>query len=427
VSEAAPSSAQIVAEWSPADPASDSARWREGISLYEAGSLDDGITMETAAELMCAGLTHYVVDSTVICDLGDEPSDAAVAQTIWNVLVATLYGSGGTPLSAGSAKCLRLALAAARQGGYQAEDLGGNDLMAEVFDDASRARMSAALTASPSRAGKAPVQLARWFTDQAESKPTLAAHAGHLTGQTQPGASLRQEGETTAVSRWGALRERAQQARHYVNPIAVQHGIEAIQGALTESQIAKMDRAGKLKIRKFGLAKAAMRPSKTLRRALDGAALSEHLKAYKELGRGSIAGKDIAASGDFGGGRSMDSEQVLCRAKICDRIFMGGGFGMEHAYRKQWGEAIVTNQRLIAKWDDGRMEQFPLAHIRGIDFGEPRKQSLGDRNYTRRFKQDNPGIQRIWIELAGSRSLVEWDSVSARELVSGIQEAMMPF
>ena|ERR1700730_6804786 len=123
----------------------------------------------------------------------------------------------------------------------------------------------------------------------------------------------------------------------------------------------------------------------------------------------------------------MNDEQVLCRARICDRIFMGGGFGMEHAYRKQWGEAIVTSQRLIAKWDDGRIEQFSLAHIRQIDFGEPRKQALGDRNYTRRFKQDNPGIQRIWIEVAGNNSLVEWDSVSARELVSGIQQAMMPF
>ena len=280
--EAAPSSAQIVTEWAMTDPASDSARWREGISRYEAGSLDDNIAMETAAELMCAALTYYVADGTIICDLQGEPPDTAVAQTIWNVLVATLYSGAGTALTESSAKCLRLTLAAARQGGYQPEDLGGNDLMAELFEDASRARMAAALSGSPAHAGRAPVHLARWFTGQAGPKPMLAKRAG----RTQPNTSPPRQGETSAGSRWGALRERAQQARHHVNPLALQHGIEAVQGALTESQIAKMDRAGRLKIRKVGLAKAAMRPSKTLRRALDGAALAEHLKAYNHQAYG---------------------------------------------------------------------------------------------------------------------------------------------
>ena len=48
-------------------------------------------------------------------------------------------------------------------------------------------------------------------------------------------------------------------------------------------------------------------------------------------------------------GSNLGEERVLCRARICDREFMGGGFGMEHAYRKTWGEAIVTDRRLIAK------------------------------------------------------------------------------
>lgn len=133
------------------------------------------------------------------------------------------------------------------------------------------------------------------------------------------------------------------------------------------------------------------------------------------------------ASGGHGGGRNTSGEQVLCRARICDREFMGGGFGMEHAYKKRWGEAIVTNQRLIAKWDDGRAEQFPISQVRSVDFGEPRKEPLGLRNYTRRFKQDNPGVQRIVIYMAGSGPPQEWDSVSAGELASRIQEAMISF
>lgn len=279
MSETGPSFAQIVAEWIITDPVGDSALWREGMCRYEAGSLDDGAAMGEAAELMCAALTHYVADGTAIGDIGGESPDTALEQTIWNVLVATLYGGGGKPLSAGSAKCLRLALAGVRRGGFQAEDLGGNGLMAEVFDDGSRALMTAALSGLPAPEGEAPVQLTRWFTSQAASKPRAATRS---SGTTQHGAALPGEGVASAGSRWGALRKRAQDAREHVNPLVLQHGIEAIQGALTEAQVAKMDKAGKLKIRKFGVAKAAVRPSRTLRRAIDGAALTEHLKAYNQ-------------------------------------------------------------------------------------------------------------------------------------------------
>lgn len=281
MSETGPSSAQIIAEWIITDPVADSARWREGMGLYEARSLDDDRAMGEAAELMCAALTHYVVDGTVIGDIGGESPDGAVAQSIWNVLVATLHGGSGKPLSEGSAKCLRLALAAVRRAGYQAKDLGGNGLMADVFDNASRGLMSAALSISPTRVGEAPVQLMGWFTDQVAAEPMLATPAGSPS-TFQPGAPSPGEGVATAGSRLGALRKRAQQARQHVNPLALQHGIEAIQGALTEAQITKADKAGKLKIRKFGVAKAAMRPSKTLRRALDGAAVTDHLKAYNQ-------------------------------------------------------------------------------------------------------------------------------------------------
>jgi hypothetical protein len=254
MSETGPSSEQIVAEWIIADPADDSVRWWEGIWLrYEAASLDDGVAMGEAAELMCAALAYYVVDGTVIGDIEGESPETAVEQTVWNVLVATLHGGGGQPLSAGSAKCLRLALAAARRGGYQAQDLGGNGLMAEMFDDGARGLMTGALSGLPTGPGDEPVQLTRWFTGPAASKPMLAMPAARTGDKAQPGAASPGEGVASAESRWRALRERAQEARQHVNSLALQHGIEAIQGALTEAQITKRDRAGKLKIRKFGV------------------------------------------------------------------------------------------------------------------------------------------------------------------------------
>jgi len=265
MTETAPSSAQIAAEWTIADPAGDSVRWWEGISRYEAGSLDDGAAMEDAARLMCAALVHYVADGTLIGDIEGESPETALEQTIWNVLVATLHGGGGQPLSAGSAQCLRLALAAARQGGYQAEDLGGSGVMAEVFDDDSRGLMIDALSGLADRPGEAPVELAPWFT-----------------GQVASGAAAVTEEAASAESRWGGLRKRAQDARQHINPLALQHGIDAIEGALTEARVAKRDKTGKLKIRKFGVATAALRPSKTVRRAVDGAALPERLKAYNQ-------------------------------------------------------------------------------------------------------------------------------------------------
>ena len=54
--ETGPLPAQIAAEWITINPADDSVRWWEGMSLYEAGSLDDGAAMEEAAQLMCAAL-----------------------------------------------------------------------------------------------------------------------------------------------------------------------------------------------------------------------------------------------------------------------------------------------------------------------------------------------------------------------------------
>jgi hypothetical protein len=219
----------------------------------------------------------------VIGDSEGESPETAVEQTVWNVLVATLYGDAARPLSAGSARCLRLALAAARRGEYQAQDLGGSGLMADVFDDYSRGLMVDALSAFPARPGRGTgavgAMVHRSISVQADAGGARGAHRWHDAVPHRPAAGRVGGGCGNSV---GALRKRAQEARQHVNPLVLQHGIEAIHGALTEAQIAKRDKEGKLKIRKFVMAKAALRPSKTLRQALAGAALPERLKAYNQ-------------------------------------------------------------------------------------------------------------------------------------------------
>ena len=63
----------------------------------------------------------------------------------------------------------------------------------------------------------------------------------------------------------------------------MQHGVEAVQDALIESKVAKVDkRTGKIKVRKLGVAKAVIRPGQTVRKAIDGAAVGDRLKSYNE-------------------------------------------------------------------------------------------------------------------------------------------------
>lgn len=103
-------------------------------------------------------------------------------------------------------------------------------------------------------------------------------------------------------SAWETVKGRGRQAQQHLNPLALQHGIEAAQGALTGAGIAKVDKnTGRMKIKKVGVARAALQPTRTLRRALDGAALSEHLKAYNENSQ-AMRGQ---LNGDAGAGRSI--------------------------------------------------------------------------------------------------------------------------
>jgi len=53
---------------------------------------------------------------------------------------------------------------------------------------------------------------------------------------------------------------------------SVRKGVQAALGALESSGLAKVDRrSGEVKVRKLGLAKAALRPAKTIRKAINSA------------------------------------------------------------------------------------------------------------------------------------------------------------
>lgn len=336
-----PSAEQILVEWPIADPGTDLARWQDGMGRYEAGSLDDSAEMGESAELMCAALTHYVAGGSVIMGSSGESPETALAQTVWNVLVATVHGSGGNNLSADSNRCLRLALAAALRARYQPEDLGGSGLMAEIFDEDSRAVMAVALSDPVSGAGTAPVDLKAWFTGSRTAKPTLAmpgARTSETTRTTPPARPAQAQPAAPAGATWASLRKRAQQAKQHINPLALQHGIESLHGALTEAQVAKVDkRTGKLKVRKFGVAKAAFRPANTLRRAIDGAALTEHLKAYND-------------SSQAGGGRGSDAPAVA--ASSAEEF---ASYRSKRDYLRDWARRLIvaagvsSTERLIAE------------------------------------------------------------------------------
>jgi hypothetical protein len=57
-----------------------------------------------------------------------------------------------------------------------------------------------------------------------------------------------------------------------VSSDSVKKGVHAALGALETSGLAKVDRkTGEVKVRKLGIAKAALRPTKTIRNAINGA------------------------------------------------------------------------------------------------------------------------------------------------------------
>lgn len=250
------------------------------------------------------------------------PGPTAVARTIWNVLAATLQRDGGDTLSADSNRRLRLALAAARQSGYQPKDLGGSGFMAGFFDGGSRRLMALAL--SGSQDGVASVSLIPWFRGHDPVRSIPAEPGGGSGKPPAEGAAA------TAGSRWDTVKERAREAQQHVNPVILQHGIESVQGALTEAKVAKIDKkTGKLKIKKIGVAKAVLRPAKTMRQAIDGASLTEHLKAYNETSRS-------APRGNLSG--APKAEMPIAASSPAEFA----SYGSKRDYLRDWARRLVV-------------------------------------------------------------------------------------
>jgi hypothetical protein len=144
------------------------------------------------------------------------------------------------------------------------------------------------------------------------------------------GESLSGGSAPVTGSMWETVKGQARQAQQHVNPVALQHGIEAVQGALTEARIAKVDKnTGRMKIKKVGVARAALQPAKTLRRALDGAALAEHLKAYNETSQSAM------------GGPLRGSEEVG-RAIAARSPAEFASYGSKRDYFRDWARRLIV-------------------------------------------------------------------------------------
>ncbi len=122
----------------------------------------------------------------------------------------------------------------------------------------------------------------------------------------------------------------------------------------------------------------------------------------------------------------MAEERVLYKTRVCRRHWIPGGMGTERSYLNIWGDCAVTNQRIVVKWENGDISQYLLAQINGVSV------SPNGPFYTRRFKKENPGILHIKLNIVGHKTESwkdsgAWNTTSARELASQIQNAMLPF
>jgi hypothetical protein len=88
----------------------------------------------------------------------------------------------------------------------------------------------------------------------------------------------------------------------------------------------------------------------------------------------------------------------------------------------RWADCILTNRRLLVKWDNGALSQHMLTDITDISCGR-----IVDKTQLvkKHFADANSG--RVFISLVTSEYALSWYSTSAYELVKQIQKAMMPF
>jgi hypothetical protein len=164
MAQVGPSIAQIIDEWQLGNADTDLARWREGMQRYDAAPLDNRGEMRAASELMCAALTHYIAERTIIDDTSEHGVE--IGQTIWNVLVASLHGNDQTTWGPEPERHVRLALAAICRAGLQPADLGGNDSLKMIFDDRGNQMLMIAALWHLSTTGPKSFTLGDWFHSQ---------------------------------------------------------------------------------------------------------------------------------------------------------------------------------------------------------------------------------------------------------------------
>ena len=160
-----PTVTQVLAEWNSGTPAADLARWREGMARYDAAPVGNRAEMRASAELMCAALTHYLRGNDIFAGSPDMPG--SLAQTTWNVLVASLLGNDQSTWDAQVERHVRLALAAARHAGLQPESLGGRGTLDRIFEDRGNQMLMQAALWDLSRSGPKSFTLRDWFTTNA--------------------------------------------------------------------------------------------------------------------------------------------------------------------------------------------------------------------------------------------------------------------
>lgn len=366
MAEVGPSVDQILAEWPIDGPAADLARWQEGMRRREGPwPQPDGLSPGDVADLMCAALTHYVAGASILPASADQSADMMAASTIWNVLFATLQEAHQNGLNPASSRRLRLALAATRTGGYQSADLAGGGLLSQLFEMHHRGLMSTALSQLPTGAESQPTDLSSWFTGSATglpSTPTPAVAASAPSTPAAPGGAA-----------WNSIKERARQVQQHANPLALQHGLESVQGALTGANVAKVDKkTGKLKVKKIGVAKAALRPAKSVRGAIDGAAVTQRLKAYNE----SSATRARSQAGS-GASAAPPSE--------ADSAAEFASYGLKRDYLRDWARRLVlasgtapTEQLIIEHAD---MAAAGISFMVFLRFGARRGYSAVDQYF----------------------------------------------
>ena len=276
-----PTVSEILSEWTLDDVDVATKTWTHGLERYKDNDLENRIEMVLAADEMGVALAWFLSRRSEGRDASALLPDADVVVIAWNVLVAALGGDSEELITSGVDRPLRATVTVVRELGCQSHQLGGSGLMAEIFEDSGSCSLIERALGLWSRSDSGePLSLQTWFEGKPKTKPRLSLPEPIEESGDQP-ASM----SASAESKFGKskLLGSARATLQKVDPATIQHGLDSMHGALTASKVAKTDRkTGKLRIKKTGLVRAAIRPGKTIRKAIDGAAISDHFRSMAE-------------------------------------------------------------------------------------------------------------------------------------------------